>query len=362
MFFRRVFSNKSDNPQKSSSNRFSESRNIQSEEKPQRGISVLQLTPLWEHIIRTKTLPEGLNISEMFEEFDERLHDPEYQVRHHCLRVLVDVLSVMGTNSDLFVGPLIEPLVINLGHKAPSVRKGAMDVLRVYLSETQIPESVMRQILENGLKNKSLDPEENDSGRLIVGLLLALPSLIHPTLLTVKRNSILRSVLDAVCLKMNQVPYQEISLKVLLKIQDMIGADDFNHFMPYTSKREFELLCNVYGLSDNLLDSPNQLSEGNKWRSFNELPTNTTTKEITYWKSSDSDETDNEFNQHITNLNTNQNKETVTETNGKVIMETEIKITDSTAVTMRILEAQGQYGKYCFFSIKLGQIRAWNRN
>lgn len=347
MFFRRVFSNKSDNPQKPSSNRFGETRNIQSEEKPQRGISVLQLTPLWEHIIRTKTLPEGLNISEMFEEFDERLHDPEYQVRHHCLRVLVDVLSVMGTNSDLFVGPLIEPLVNNLGHKAPSVRKGAMDVLRVYLTETQIPESVMRQILDNGLKHKSLDQEENDSGRLIVGSLLALPSLIHPTLLTVKRNSILRSVLDAVCLKMNQIPYQEISLKVLLKIQDMIGSDDFNHFMPYTSKREFELLCNVYGLSDNLVESPN---EGSKWRSFNELPTNTTSKEITYWKSSDSDETDNEFNQHITNLNTNQNKETVTESNGKVIMETEIKITDNTAVTMRILEAQGQYGNFLGFN------------
>lgn len=346
MFFRRVFSNKSDNPQKQSSNRFGETRNIQLEEKPQRGISVLQLTPLWEHIIRTKTLPEGLNISEMFEEFDERLHDPEYQVRHHCLRVLVDVLSVMGTNSDLFVGPLIEPLVNNLGHKAPSVRKGAMDVLRVYLSETQIPESVMRQILDNGLKPKLVNSEENDSGRLIVGLLLALPSLIHPTLLTVKRNSILRTVLDAISLKMNQVPYQEISLKVLLKIQDMIGTDDFNHFMPYTTKREFELLCNVYGLSDNLLESPNQLNEGNKWRSFNELPTNTTTKEITYWKSSESDETDNDFNQHITNLNTNQNKESVKESNGKVIMETEIKITDNTAVTMRILEAHGQDGNF----------------
>lgn len=89
----------------------------------QKGLFVLQLTPLWEHIIRTNSLPPHLNVSDMFNEFQERLQENEWQVRQHALRVLVDVLIVMGQQADYHVGNIIHSLVDNLGHIAPAVRK-----------------------------------------------------------------------------------------------------------------------------------------------------------------------------------------------------------------------------------------------
>lgn len=137
MFFRRAFEKKrrdlaKDMFEDSFSGRQSppsppmkmQKRRASIEEKQSRGLSVLQLTPLWEHIIRTNSMPRSIILSDVFEEFYERLHDPEWQVRQHALRVLVDVLIVMGQQADHHVNALLHPLVDNLGHIAPAVRKG----------------------------------------------------------------------------------------------------------------------------------------------------------------------------------------------------------------------------------------------
>lgn len=96
MFFRRAFAAK--NEQDYSQEMFDENsstdhqsppsppmkmqkRRASIEEKQSRGLSVLQLTPLWEHIIRTNSMPRSVILADVFEEFYERLHDPEWQVR-----------------------------------------------------------------------------------------------------------------------------------------------------------------------------------------------------------------------------------------------------------------------------------------
>lgn len=178
MFFRRVFSK--NHHQQSSSDPFDDSvdssdlspgspvnnknpnkRSSSSDENQtvhNRGLTVLQLTPLWEHIIRTNALPARLNIPDMFLEFFERLHDPEWQVRQHALRVLVDVLIVMGQQTDNYIGNCVHPLVDNLGHTAPAVRKGALDALRVYVATSAMPEAVMLDILTYGMDRPASDP------------------------------------------------------------------------------------------------------------------------------------------------------------------------------------------------------------
>lgn len=147
MFFRRVFSRKDhgdddddddmqqtnvdtqslhlSNPAHSSPYRSQRRSSIPYDEKQQRSSSLssaIQLTPLWETIIRTKRLPDKMNVSLMFDEFAERLRDPEWQVRQHALKVLIDVLIVMSDRSDQYFQPLICPLVENLGHSAPAIR------------------------------------------------------------------------------------------------------------------------------------------------------------------------------------------------------------------------------------------------
>lgn len=107
----------------SSTKRLQRQLSVEDNRHFQKGLFVLQLTPLWEHIIRTNSLPPHLNVSDMFNEFQERLQENEWQVRQHALRVLVDVLIVMGQQADYHVGSIIHSLVDNLGHIAPAVRK-----------------------------------------------------------------------------------------------------------------------------------------------------------------------------------------------------------------------------------------------
>ncbi|EDS35699.1 conserved hypothetical protein [Culex quinquefasciatus] len=265
MFFRRVFAkngNSSTSGEGSSSTSNSSNNNVSASparyrrvlnvEDNHRVLSVLQLTPLWEYIIRNNELPVGLNMNELFREFLERLHDPEYQVRQHSLRVLIDVLIVLRDESDVYFAPLLPPIIDNLGHPSPAVRKGALDVLKVYIAQTKMPETVMLEIMNYGMDRNPKDPL---STRYIVGVMLALPSLIQPAILTAKRVFILRAVINALGGKMVQITYQEIALKILLKIKNSIGSREFYECISVSYRRDFDLLCNVYGLP-NPLKSP----------------------------------------------------------------------------------------------------------
>ncbi|XP_053677542.1 uncharacterized protein LOC128727637 [Anopheles nili] len=214
-------------------------------ENNHRVLSVLQLTPLWEYIIRNNELPVGLNMNELFREFLERLHDPEFQVRQHALRVLIDVIIVLRDETDVYFAPLLPPIIDNLGHPSPAVRKGALDVLKVYIAQTKLPETVMLEIMNYGMDRNPKDPL---SSRYIVGVMLALPSLIQPAILTAKRTFILRAVINALGGKMVQITYQEIALKILLKIKNTIGSREFYECISVAYRRDFDLLCNVYGL------------------------------------------------------------------------------------------------------------------
>lgn len=332
----------------------------------------IQLTPLWEYIIRSKCLPEHINLNEMFSEFAERLRDPEWQVRQHALRVLVDVLIVMGPRSDQYVQPIILPLVENLGHATPAVRKGALDALKVYMTETAMPETVILEIINLGMERKQ--PNEQLSGRICIGAMLSMPSLVYTSLGTPKHAYILRAVIDALTTKMVQVTYQEIALKMLLKIREMVGVREFSEYIAHGAYREFELLCNVYGLpstpnnpADSMLDLylPQASDTGRSWNqmlSSAETNSNCKVKRTELcWRDKD-DSTEDSNNNNSSSSGGGNNKiemhfhksrnsadctrqkllrKKLTDGGGddeRVIMETEIKI-DNTAVMMRILEA-----------------------
>ena len=297
--------------------------------------TTIQLTPLWEHILRTRKLPDSICPRIMFAEFLERLKDPEWQVRQHALRVFVDVLVVMKARADPFMEPIIGQLVENLGHQAPTVRKGSLDCLRVYLAETAMPETIMLQILDIGLNQKITN--EPFGGRLTCGVMLSLPALVQSTLHTPKSHFILRATIDMLVQKMGQVTHQEITLKVLRKMRELIGEAEFMKYMSHGAYREFDLLCNVYGLSaqDEGLLQPTNTNfincEGNTntWRL---MAANKPSKLANCWRPSEEEKESRLNEEECAN-------EPVLACPAKVIMETEIKINDDT-LTMRILEAK----------------------
>ncbi|KAI8126500.1 TOG array regulator of axonemal microtubules protein 1 [Lucilia cuprina] len=296
-------------------------------------VTTIQLTPLWEHILRTRKLPDTICPRVMFSEFLERLKDPEWQVRQHALRVFVDVLVVMKSRADPYMEPLIGQLVENLGHQAPTVRKGALDCLRVYLAETAMPETIMLQILDIGLNQKITN--EPFGGRLTCGVMLSLPALVQSTLHTPKSHFILRTTIDMLVQKMGQVTHQEITLKVLRKMRELIGEGEFMKYMSHGAYREFDLLCNVYGLSgqeESLIQPTNAnfLSSESNTNTWRLMAAKKPSKLANCWRSSE--EEDVRIEEQCTT-------ETVLACPAKVIMETEIKINDDT-LTMRILEAK----------------------
>lgn len=386
MFLRRVFSRKEQNEMKQTnlddnlSNAMQTSNKINSPYRivrrtsisndEKRNLTMVQLTPLWETIIRTKRLPDTIKTSEIFDEFAERLRDPEWQVRQHALRVLIDVLIVMSDRSDHYFQPLICPLVENLGHSAPAIRKGALDALKVYMTETAMPETIILEIISLGMEQKTYF--EQFDGRVCVGVMLSMPSLVYTSLGTPKQSHIIRTVIRALTDKMVQVTYQEIALKVLLRIREMIGAREFSEHIAHGAYRDFELLCNVYGLpsTPNTQDPCMELcmpqTSIETGRAWNPVPSSSESNckvkrtELCWRDKADETSADEENNTSITvktfSGGCNVNSTTVATTpsekscvqtinviakkpdNEKIIMETEIQIQD-TAVTMRILEA-----------------------
>lgn len=393
MFFRRVFSRKEpSSPNKhyeksvqtpnSDSHRspYRSSRRSSMDEK-QRNVSVIQLTPLWEHIIRTKCLPDNINEKDVFEEFSERLRDPEWQVRQHALRVLVDVLIVMGQRSDQFFAPLILPLIENLAHGTTAVRKGALDALKVYMTETAMPETILLEIISLALEQKH--NSENGS-RICIGVMLSLPSLVHTAIGTPKQNYLLRAVIDALTTKMVQITYQEIALKALLRIRELIGGREFSEYMNHSVYREFELLCNVYGLPsspmyprDTSMD-PYLRSNSDPNRKWSEVPASAESANCKVkrtelcWRDSNENSYDEAGNPTkirrkfhsaskvlvgppANRMSTKEKNQMLEHEKERVIMETEIKIQD-TAVTMRIFEANNENDISCSEEDELSSV------
>jgi len=227
----------------------------------------------------------------------------------------------MRAKADSYMEPIVPQIVENLGHPAPTVRKGALDCLRVYLAETLVPETIMLQILDIGLNQKITN--EPFGGRLTCGVMLSLPALVQSTLHTLQRNYILRHTIDMLVQKMGQVTHQEITLKVLLKIRELIGEPDFEQFMSHGAFREFELLCNVYGLNAD----PNKNHE------------NTKRSNSAHWQTSQNLHPQPQTCWHSPPTPSKDRENISCPEKAKVIMETEIKINDDT-LTMRILEAK----------------------
>lgn len=104
--------------------------------------------------VRTRRFPSEVDTQATFIEISERLRDPEWEVRQHALRVLMDVLPTLNIDVvDKVMQPVVPELINNLGHPAPAVRKGALDTLRVYLVHSPNRENMVKNVnVRNALK------------------------------------------------------------------------------------------------------------------------------------------------------------------------------------------------------------------
>lgn len=299
--------NNNENNNRNQSSNCDESFANKMQRRSEQSVGAVQLTPLWEHVLRTRRLPDTISPSSMFAEFHERLQDPEWQVRQHALRVLVDVLVVMQAKADKHNVNFLIDLIRNLGHQAPTVRKGALDCLRVYLSETATPKLVMHHILDTGLSQELTYDE-----RLSCGVLLSLPALLQSILHTPQCHFVIKDILERLMERLHrQQKQQEVIVKVLAKISELIGVQEFENYLDELSANDnvsfYRHLYELYGVSNKSTRSDD--SNAGAWRA--------------------------KPREHMWR---NSPQPTLLPEKGKVIMETEIIINDDT-LTMRILEA-----------------------
>ncbi|XP_043259645.1 uncharacterized protein LOC122401523 isoform X1 [Colletes gigas] len=290
----------------------------------------VQLTPLWEHVVRTRKFPSEVDTRLTFLEISERLRDPEWEVRQHALRVLIDVLPTLNADIvDKVMQPVVPELVNNLGHPAPAVRKGALDALRVFLIHSRDRENTIKKILQDGLNRSEV--RDSFQTNVTTGVILSVPSLLFPSSSSPSPSErLVKDTTIALASRLAQVPHQEAVLKSLMKIHDVVGTEEFeNYLKDYDNKlkRNIEILSKIYNVKSAKRARKRIDVDGKSVEKGD-------TKDPDRKWESDSDtsgiaEEEDEVNNGVMPA-------------ARVVLETEIKFNEETAITMTILEENEQ--------------------
>ncbi|XP_060819750.1 uncharacterized protein LOC132909151 isoform X2 [Bombus pascuorum] len=285
----------------------------------------IQLTPLWEHVVRTRKFPSEVDTHSTFLEISERLRDPEWEVRQHALRVLIDVLPTLNADIvDKVMQPVVPELVNNLGHSAPAVRKGVLDAFRVFLIHSHDRDNTIKNILQDGLNRSEV--RDSFQTNVTTGVILSVPSLLFPsTNSPLPDPRLVKDATIALASRLAQVPHQEAVLKSLMKIRDAVGIAEFDSYLEdYDNKlkRNIEILSKIYNVKSAKKSPKKDIGVKNVEKVEN--------KDLEGKWESDSDtsgiaEEEDEVNN-------------TTMPAARIVLETEIKFNEETAITMTILE------------------------
>lgn len=158
------------------------------------------------------------------------------------------------------------------------------------------------------------------------GVILSVPSLLFPSLSgPVASAQLTKEATIALASRLAQVPHQEAVLKSLIKIRDAVGVDAFEGYLEdYDNKlkRNIEILSKIYNVRSSG-KTRKKIADGKGIEK--------TEKELDRkWEESDSDtsgivEEEDEVNSGAMPA-------------ARVVLETEIKFNEETAITMTILE------------------------
>jgi hypothetical protein len=152
-------------------------------------------------VTRTGHLPPNTDVGLVFSEISARLRHGEWEVRQHALRVLSDVVPVLGQHRlELCLPSVLSELVTNLGHPSAAVRKGASNTLRTCIRESHEPDGVLRTIIARA---------NSDDRNVALGVVIHLPTLLDDRV-SMQTMSIM---IGTVAKKLIQISFQEHALR-----------------------------------------------------------------------------------------------------------------------------------------------------
>ncbi|KAK1117025.1 hypothetical protein K0M31_017073 [Melipona bicolor] len=184
--------------------------------------------------------------------------------------------------------------------------------------------TILLQILQDGLNRSEV--RDSFQTNVTTGVILSVPSLLFPSFNSpLPDPQLIKDTTIALASRLAQVPHQEAVLKSLMKIRDAVGVAEFESYLEdYDNKlkRNIEILSKIYNIKSakksprksadvkNVEKVENKDLEG-KWE--NDSDTSGIAEE--------EDEVNN-----------------TTMPAARVVLETEIKFNEETAITMTILE------------------------
>lgn len=186
------------------------------------------------------------NQTEAFE-LHSGLTDKSWETRQKTLSKLLESIPNLEFNLQSKVTKEIFRLVtINLGHMVSSVRKTALDVIVAFVKYSKDPESVTRDMIVYGVDAATMDTN------LSLNTIQVLPTVLKWVLQLRKNIShqLLAQIVTSLSKRMVQITHQRQVIASLLRVKLLIGDSMFDHFMEtyYPQiKRDFDVLCNVYG-------------------------------------------------------------------------------------------------------------------
>ncbi|XP_060880720.1 uncharacterized protein LOC132952439 isoform X2 [Metopolophium dirhodum] len=224
---------------------------VSTPEKFRSGHCHLELTPVWQYVIKKNRFPANVDRQEVFAELAVRLQHPEWQVRLHGSRVLAYVVPAVGPQLDALMSPTILPAVItNLAHFSPALRSSSMDAILVYVQHSADPEFVLKSMIVQGLDVSGA------KSSLTVNVMECVPVVLQQI---VKRNGerpiaipTFVHLVTALSNKMVQATFQQAAVYCLDRVKEIVGRNKFDHYLETFHpiiKKDFEVLCEVYRIS-----------------------------------------------------------------------------------------------------------------
>ncbi|VVC98371.1 unnamed protein product [Leptidea sinapis] len=284
------------------------------------------LAPLWDRVLRARTLPPDLDVQLLYIAIKDRLTHPEWEVRLHALRVLAELLPLSGNALSFPFDQVID----NLGHGSPNVRKAALDALKVFCNHCEDPICAANAIIDKcSYSNISSRTRHiNMKVNVVTGLILSIPSLV--TILKRRYRELdLFPFFQILGEKLFDTMHRDVALRSLMKMRRVCGPREYMlQFSRLTTKTQekFRYLCEVFDEdSMDVYYAPRKPSS-QQLKNFNSMYNQTATIPLNFSTDSSSEES-----YYSVPLYSNSN-------GTKVIIETEIKFDSDTAITMTVLE------------------------
>ena len=248
----------------------------------------LQLTPVWEEVLKNNRLPPKISQNLIFNEISNRLEDYEWPVRQHAFRVLHDIISVLPKDrldKNISESDIFKKMIINMGHSAPGIRKVATEIIQKYFKETGQFEKNLNEYLEFGIVDES--PINNEQIGILrenvtLGVIMSLIDVLKPFIkssssrhYSITHNSMTK-IIEGIVEKTKNLYYRVSCLETLWKLRELIGKQRFLKILESIPENDLILdLMNLRGTLNETTTWENESKSDNYYEEIKEYPTDT---------------------------------------------------------------------------------------